>query len=605
MSAPTGKARNRLRRGLSNPQLSALIISLLCFGAPALMVIQGAFRTSPFGEAEWTPEFFAAVFTTGRTWEVAGTTAGMGVTTVLLSTLLATAFAAIYTRTRVPFRNMIPIIMGIVVATPGLFFAISWGLLGNPRIGLINEGLSILFGDAGRIINMESWWGVVFASALRLVALQFFLLLGPFLAMDSSLDEAARMSGASPGRSFFTIQLPVLFPAISGVMILSFILFLEAFDVAQVLGVPAGIYVIPTEIYAYLSHSTGPRFAEASSISILLMVSLLILVLVQMRLLKRRSFTTVGGKEARNLPHKVGGWKWVFTGLILLYGLLSTLLPTIQLVTVSLSPFLGATAGFSLDNYTGILEDPRMIAAYRNTALVAAGGGLLAVTAAMLLTWAARFRAGVIARIIEFGQWIGLAMPGLVLALGVLWLFLAAPALHQFYRTPVILMVALFIITIPIASRATSGAMAQIPRSLEEAAWVSGASKAVTLVLIIGRLILPSFVSGWLLSFVIICGTLSAPLLLASPQSPFLSVEVYKLYAAGQAPVAAAAFVLLIIGFAVLYGIATLIRVVLARITRNRTRASLGRLADPPATDTVSIAVGAARRHSRRSSSLV
>lgn len=575
MSATRTRTLNRFRAGLRNPQLSAVVVCLICFIAPAVMVIQGAFRTSAFGESEWTTASFLAVLGKERTWEVAGTTVGMGIAAVIISTLTAAVFATIYTRTRTPLRKLIPIIMGIVVATPGLFFAISWGLLGNPRIGLLNTGLASLFGDGARVLDMESWWGVVFASALRLVALQFFLLLGPFMAMDTSLDEAARMSGASPLRAFFSIQLPVLLPAISGVMILAFILFLETFDVAQILGVPAGIYVIPTEIYAYLSQSTGPQFAEASTISILLMVVLFILVLVQIRVLGRRSFTTVGGKEARGLLRDVGGWKWCFTGCIVVYGLLATILPTIQLVIVSLSPFLGATSNFSLRNFTELLGDSQMMGAYGNTAIVAAVGGFFAVAAAMLLTWVARFRKGVMARTIEFSQWIGLAMPGLVLALGVLWLFLAVPALHQFYRTPVILMFALFVTTIPIASRATHGAMVQIPRALEEAAWMSGASKPKTLVLIVARLILPSFISGWLLSFVIICGTLSAPLLLTGPESSFLSVEVYKLYTAGKAPMAAAAFVLLILGFAALYAIAMLLRRLIVRAARVPTPAAV------------------------------
>ncbi|PRI10778.1 ABC transporter permease [Leucobacter massiliensis] len=566
MSATRGRTLGRLRSGLTNPQISAVIVCAICFLAPAAMVIQGAFRSSAVGDTEWTGAAVAGVLGRSRTWEVVWTTVSMGVVTVLISTLAAATFAAIYTRTRTPLRKLIPVVMGLVVATPGLFFAISWGLLGNPRIGLVNAALAELFGEAARVVNMESWWGVVFASVLRLIALQFFLLLGPFMAMDNSLDEAARMSGASPARAFFQIQIPVLLPTISGVMILAFILFLESFDTAQVLGVPAGIFVIPTEIYAYLSQSTGPQYAEASTISIMLMIVLLLLVVVQIKVLGRRSFTTVGGKEARGLLRDVGAWKWLFTALIVIFTLLATILPTVQLVIVSLSPFLGSSGVYSLANYEEILNSPQMMEAYANTATIAAIGGLLAVTAATILTWAARFRTGPLARIIEFSQWLGLAMPGLVLALGVLWLFLAVPALHQFYATPVILMFALFVITIPIASRATSGAMVQIPRSLEEAAWTSGASKGTTLVLIIARLILPSFISGWILSFIIICGTLSAPLLLTGPKSTFLSVEVYKLYAEGRAPVAAAAFVLLLIGFAVLYVVALLLRQLARRL---------------------------------------
>src|SRR5690625_5524587 len=139
---------------------------------------------------------------------------------------------------------------------------------------MINEVLVGLFGDGANIVNTESWWGILLVSSMRLVALQFCLLLGPFMALDRSLDEAARISGAGPIRSFFQIELQRLAPAITGAMILGFVLFLESFDAPQILGVPAGIFVIPTGIYAYLSISTDPLFGHHRSISVLPMVGL-------------------------------------------------------------------------------------------------------------------------------------------------------------------------------------------------------------------------------------------------------------------------------------------------------------------------------------------
>src|SRR5699024_11702331 len=133
------------------------------------------------------------------------------------------------------------------------------------------------------------------------------------ISMDRSLTEAARTSGAGPLRTFFQIEIQMLAPAITGAMILGFVLFLESFDAPQILGVPAGIFVIPTEIYSYLSNSTGPLFAQASSISVLLMILLMALVYVQVKILGRRSFVTVGGKETRPLRRSVGPWRWFFT----------------------------------------------------------------------------------------------------------------------------------------------------------------------------------------------------------------------------------------------------------------------------------------------------
>jgi iron(III) transport system permease protein len=538
-----------IRSVLRNPQWFVAAVCAVCFVAPALMVALGAFKVSAFQSGEWSSAMFGEVLTSERTRDVVVQTVAMGLAVVVISTVLAAVFAAIYTKTDTPLRGAIPIIMFVVVATPGLFFAIAWGLLGNQQVGLVNTLLGAVFGDGARLVNAESWWGVVLVSSLRLTALQFFLLLGPFLAMDRSLHEAARTSGAGPARAFFQIEVPVLAPAITGAMILGFVLFLESFDAPQVLGVPAGIFVIPTEIYAYLANSTGPQFAHASSISVLLMVVLLLLILVQVKVLGRRSFVTVGGREARATRGDTGRVRWLFSGLILIFFLLAIALPMFQLVRVSLSPFLGATSGFSFDNYTDVLTEPRMLNAYVNTAVVAVLGGLLAVLAATAFAWAARFKAGKLARFIEFSQWLGLAMPGLILALGVLWLFLDVGLLTGLYGTPVIMVFALFIAVIPLAGRATGPAMAQIPRSLEEAAWVSGASKLRAAWDVVGKLMLPSLLSGWVLCFVVICGILSVPLLLSAPGSNYLAKEIYSRYVEGNAPSAAAVALTVLLGF--------------------------------------------------------
>jgi len=562
---------NRFRRALSNPQWSIGVICLVCFVAPALMIVQGAFKTEMFGTGgNYSAEMFLEVMGSSRTHSVVVQTVAMGTATILISTLLAVTFAAIYVKTNTPLRQAVPVIMFVVIATPGLFLAIAWGLLGNQNVGMINEVLVGLFGDGANIVNTESWWGIVFVSSMRLVALQFFLLLGPFMALDRSLDEAARISGAGPIRSFFQIELQLLAPAITGAMILGFVLFLESFDAPQILGVPAGIFVIPTEIYAYLSNSTGPLFAQASSISVLLMVVLLLLVYIQIRVLGRRSFVTVGGKESRVLRQNVGSWRWLFTTLIVVFTLLTILLPMAQLIRVSLSPFLGATSGFSLDNYEVVLNSTKIVGGYWNTLGTAMIGGLLAMAAATAFSWAARFKAGPLSKLIEYSQWLGLAMPGLILGLGVLWLFLGISPLASLYGSPVLMVFALFIATIPLASRTTTAAMAQIPKSLEEAAWVSGASKYRAIWDVIVRLMLPSLISGWLLCFIVISGILSIPLLLSTPGSNYLAVEIYRNYVEGQAPTAAATAILMIGSFLAVAALAFIASKVVGKISQKQ-----------------------------------
>ena len=105
--------------------------------------------------------------------------------------MISILFATLATRTNAPLRWLIYVIMAVLVATPPLFTAISWGLLGNRNVGLINTTLGIAGTDLA--VNIESWWGLVFVSVIRAVGFQFYLLIGAFIAMDRNLEEAARV----------------------------------------------------------------------------------------------------------------------------------------------------------------------------------------------------------------------------------------------------------------------------------------------------------------------------------------------------------------------------------------------------------------------------
>lgn len=529
-----------------NVQIVAALLCLALLGAPVLMVLLGAIQQNPFGEREWTLEPFVEVFTEPGTYDALWNTAGVTIAVVLISLMISILFATLATRTNAPLRWLIYVIMAVLVATPPLFTAISWGLLGNRNVGLINTTLGIAGTDLA--VNIESWWGLVFVSVIRAVGFQFYLLIGAFIAMDRNLEEAARVSGATPLRTFFGTQLPVLFPAIAGVGILSIIVFLESFELPQILGVPAGIYVLPTEIYAYLNDAgTMPKYGHASALAVGLMVVLVVLLIVQQRLMGRRSFTTVSGKGANRAKWDLGRWRYVAGAFTVIYGVVGVLLPLVQLVLVSLSPYVGSVGRYSWANFEFVLADETIVSSFGLTAGVASGGALLAAVISGLILWIARQRQGLAARLIELSQWMPAAVPGLILALGVLWLILAVPGMGQLYSTPVVLIYALVITVLPLVGRAVGGAIVQVPRDLEEAAWVSGAPKWRAMISVVGRLILPSLLNGWFLCFVVLSGTLAVPLLLSTKSDSLLSVNVFSYYSSGQPEIAAAIFVLLIV----------------------------------------------------------
>ncbi|MGO2111017.1 MAG: ABC transporter permease, partial [Pseudoclavibacter sp.] len=329
-----------------NIQIAIAIVIVLLFAAPVLAVLIGAFRTSPFSEGVWSPEPFAEVMSSPRTWSTLWNTVVLTVISVAAGIAIAIFFATIVTRTNARLKWLVTGTMAVMVAVPPLFYALAWSMLGNESVGLVNvwlRGISSGFAEgyqwgAGPL-NVESWAGLLLVSTLRNTGFMYLILIGPFSTLDRSLEEASRVSGAGAIRTFFGTQLPLLAPAITAVLIVSTVVSLEAFDVPVVLGVPADIYVLPTEVFRYLNDAARPAYGHASAVSIILLAILLVLVWLERVVRGRRSFTTVTGKGARTGEWPLGAWRAPVAVATVAYALLALGLPMLQLVLVAMSPY--------------------------------------------------------------------------------------------------------------------------------------------------------------------------------------------------------------------------------------------------------------------------
>jgi len=559
---PTSRADDPLtprpRRGKF--RLSALIVALivviatLLFAWPVAMIVVGAFRTGTPGlSGEWTLSEFIAAVTAPDTWTTFGNSVWFALVVTIGSKLLSLIFAWIVARTNTPLRGFVTPMMIIVLAVPTLFFGISWIMLGDEHSGTLNFLISGLFNADVNPINVESWPGLIFVTSLRSAAFGYFLLLGPFLALDRIQDEAASVAGAGRARIFLTVQLPAMGPAVLSVLILGFIIGLEYFELPLLLGTPAGIDVFSTQIYDYIYNTEPPQYARGSTLALILIVVLLIMLFIQARVLRGRSFTAVSGKRMVAKPMDLGGWKWVMCGLIVVYGLLAVVLPALQLFIGSLQPFLGVFTNLSLDNYATVLNDPAVMSALRLTGLLAVGGGLISVVLALCFAFVMRHFPGVAASYLRFITWLPWSIPGTALTLGMLWAYLMIPLTSWMYGTPWLMLIGLVVAATPVAMRSIEPAVGQIGRELEEAAWVSGASKGRAFAAITSRLVLPSFLSGWLLAGLLIAGNLAIPLMLGSVHSLTLPTVVYSYYRIGKVPLAAALFCILALAIALCF----------------------------------------------------
>ena len=98
-------------------------------------------------------------------------------------------------RSSPPLAKLIGFMLIGRIVIPGVLIAISWILLASPNIGLVNQMVLKLTG-LRNIVNIYSFWGMVWVQALEMVPLIYLLLSASFQAMDPRLEEASTMTGA-------------------------------------------------------------------------------------------------------------------------------------------------------------------------------------------------------------------------------------------------------------------------------------------------------------------------------------------------------------------------------------------------------------------------
>jgi iron(III) transport system permease protein len=402
-------------------------------------------------------------------------------------------------------------------------------------------------------VNIYSYGGIVWHMMQYTTPFLFLLFATAFKSMDPSLEESSRMSGASPWATFRRVTLTLMLPVTTSAFILAFVRGVEAFESPMFFGTPARIHVLTTEIYNLIHHDTEPDYQGATALALFVMALLTLLIVWQWRLLGTRSFLTVTGRGYQPRVTALGRWRWATFAVALAFIGVTVVLPVGQLALGSVFKFFGFYRAdmLTLQHYREVWESRLVFRAFSNTLLL----GFAGATATMLLGSVAAYvvvRTRLPARrVVEVLAWLPWMMPGMVLAVGLLWAYALLPGPMALYGTRWALLIAYVTLCLPLAVRTMAGALSRISADLEECSRVHGAGFWTTFRRILLALSWPSFAVGWIFLFFIILRELSASILLYGPGSEVLSVVVMRLWSEGKAEeVSVIALVMLLFVFA-------------------------------------------------------
>jgi len=453
-------------------------------------------------------------------------------TLIALGLGLPLAFLAV--RSDLRGRWLISLCALVPLITPPFIGGLAWSVLGAPQTGLLNLAGKWL-GLAGPWLNIYSFGGMVFCLGIYMSPYVFVLTAAVLAAIDPALEEAAETSGSPTGDVLRSVVLPLAIPGVGAAALIAFLNSIEQFGIPAILGRPANVFLLPTEIYRLMSRMP-PSFAQAAAAAVLLMVLSAAAIALQQFLVTRRSYITITGKGFRHKRLALGTWRASAYALVVIYALLAVILPVLALLVNSLlaSGFVSLTGNsFSFRHYVYLWEEyPAGMRSLWNGTLYAAIGATAALFFSAVgayfiarnRTWFARFASMVLV--------LPLALPGIVIGTGLMLAYIKPPII--LYGTMWILVVSYITRFLPFGERATSSALLQLDKSLEEASNVCGASWFATFRWVLLPLIRPALIGGWLLLFISMLRELGTSVLLYSFGQEVPAVVLFDLYESGN-----------------------------------------------------------------------
>jgi len=482
-----------------------LAVVAFCVVYPVFLVVLQSFQIAPPGlPAQYGLDGWRAAFDEPVLRSALVNTLQVTFVRQLLSLPLAVLIAWLLARTNLPGRYWIEFAFWAAFFLPGLTVTLSWILLLDPDYGLINRWIATLPLVGKGPFNIYSFWGIIWVHVITgSLTVKVILLTPAFRNMNASFEEASRVTGAGPVRTALRITVPVMAPVVLSVFLLGTMVSLQTFEVEQVLGVPFRFFVFSTMIYD-LVVTRVPRYDAATALAVLILAAMLPLVFMQQWLTRGRSYTTVTGRF-QNQPHALGRWRWPVFALLVALVLIMLVVPLVFALLgtfMKLFGFFDIVDPWTLDNWKAVLTDELFLLSLKNTLVLAVGTAVAAVVVHSLIAYIAvrtRYRGW---RVLDVISWLPFTVPGIILGLALLWLFLDVGFLRPLYGTMALLIVAGFISGMPLGVQIIKSGLMQLGDELEEVSRVIGASWWVTYRRIVLRLMAPTLMAVGMITFV-------------------------------------------------------------------------------------------------------
>ena len=513
--------------------------------APIIAIVEDTFKIHPgtidahlTGQAAgYTVVNYIDLFTSRlaktNLWTPLLNTVLLAVGTCVVSILFGGVFAFLITRTNLAWRKYLSSIFIFPYIMPQWTLAVVWQNLFNSNAvtGTSNGLLAATLG-----VNMPLWWCQGLFPSLVVLGLHYapfayILIGGIFRNMDANLEEAATILDTPRWKTMLKITLPMVKPAILSTILLVFGSSMGSYPVPHYLG----LTTLSTKYVSMNSKYTG----EASILAIIMMFfGVAIMLLNQLSLTSRKSYTTVTGKSGQISKINLGrAGKYIIALALVVVTFFTSIFPIVSFAFETFLPnpgdysflYTGDTGNLTtkwwvtdenvsengMYGQKGILHNETIWRAFKGTIWVSVCCALIAGTIGTLIGYAvSKNRRSKWANYVNSVAFLPYLMPSI--AVGVAFFILFSNQYINLFNTYTLLIITGTIKYIPFASRSSLNSMLQLSGEIEEAAIIQDIPWIKRMTRIIIPIQKSSIISGYLLPFMTCLRELSLFMLLCT-----------------------------------------------------------------------------------------
>lgn len=506
---------------------------------------------SLFPKGSFSLESFKRVYTYDLNWTALINTLVISGLTTLFGVILAFPLAFLVGRTDMYGKKFFRTLFVTTYMVPPYVGAMAWLRLLNPNAGVLNKFLMQIFNLPKAPFNIYTVGGIVWVLTCFYYPYAFITISRAMEKMDPSLEEASKISGASPLKTLMTITIPMMTPSIIAAGLLVFVASASAFGIPSIIGAPGQIYTVTTRIIDFVHIGSDEGLNDAMVLAVFLMVIANIVLYITTFVIGKRQYITMSGKSTRPNIVELGKWRMPITVIISIFSFFVVILPFVTVALTSFTVNMGkpiSLSNMSMSAWNKVFSRASILSSTKNSIIAGLAAAFFGIMISCIMAYLLQRTNVKGKRIPDFLITLVSGTPSVTIALALI-ISMSGKFKINIYNTLTIMIIAYMIKYMLMGMRTVVSAMSQVHPSLEEAAQISGANwlrmlKDVTL-----PLIGASIVAGFFLIFMPSFYELTMSTLLYSSNTKTIGYElyIYQTYHSQQVASALATAILLFV----------------------------------------------------------